>query len=383
MRIAGAESGRRGVTQQLHARLGRRPAALLPVAGDAAGDDVLPVLAAALGDRHHVVERQLRRGHRLVAVLAGVIVAGVDIGAGERDVVEPAFDPDEAEQADDRGQLEADRHRPNLAVVDRDHLNLPLAPERNRLLPVDDLEWLVRGVEKERLLHDRDYDNRRARGLSRMADSRRLVNTVSYTDIAACDKALGAVVLVCGHRAGACAPRGGVPAAVSRRGAPSRRHRPAEAADRRAAPTPAATVTAGPNRCSHLDGADFRGIPYRNGGTDPSGFDCSGFVQYVFAQHGTALPREVAQQYRVGRDHRSGRGEAWRSVFFETVSRGASHVGMAVGDGRFVHAPSSRGVVRVEKLHASYWARRFVGARRVVVACPAPSGLPGAVAASN
>jgi cell wall-associated NlpC family hydrolase len=109
----------------------------------------------------------------------------------------------------------------------------------------------------------------------------------------------------------------------------------------------------------------YRGVPYRNGGSDPSGFDCSGFVQYVFRQVGTALPREVRDQFRVGREVERSDIEAGDLVFFETVARGASHVGLAIGDGQFVHAPSSRGVVRVESLASSYWSPRYVGARRV------------------
>jgi cell wall-associated NlpC family hydrolase len=110
---------------------------------------------------------------------------------------------------------------------------------------------------------------------------------------------------------------------------------------------------------------EFLGVPYRNGGSDPSGFDCSGFVQWVFGRHGTALPREVHDQYRIGHAIDLQDVRAGDLLFFETVSRGASHVGIALGDGRFVHAPSSRGVVRVEPYTASYWAWRFVGARRV------------------
>ena len=109
----------------------------------------------------------------------------------------------------------------------------------------------------------------------------------------------------------------------------------------------------------------FRGIPYRNGGSDPSGFDCSGFVQYVYAVHGMGLPREVHGQYLIGREVDRKDVKAGDLVFFETVSRGASHVGLAIGGDQFVHAPSSRGVVRVETLASSYWATRFVGARRV------------------
>lgn len=109
----------------------------------------------------------------------------------------------------------------------------------------------------------------------------------------------------------------------------------------------------------------YRGVPYRNGGSDPSGFDCSGFVQWVFAQQGNALPREVRDQYQLGRKIDRDDVQPGDLVFFETVSRGASHVGIALGSEQFVHAPSSRGVVRVESYSTEYWNRRYVGARRV------------------
>ena len=109
----------------------------------------------------------------------------------------------------------------------------------------------------------------------------------------------------------------------------------------------------------------FLGVPYRDGGSSPAGFDCSGFVQYVFAQLGIVLPREVREQYRVGEEVGLSAVEPGDLVFFQTVSRGASHVGLAIGRDQFVHAPSSRGVVRVERYTAQYWASRFVGARRV------------------
>jgi cell wall-associated NlpC family hydrolase len=109
----------------------------------------------------------------------------------------------------------------------------------------------------------------------------------------------------------------------------------------------------------------FRGVPYRNGGTDPAGFDCSGFVRYVFAQFGQQLPREVQSQYKVGRAIDRDHVEPGDLVFFQTVSPGASHVGIAIGNGEFVHAPSSRGVVRTERYTIEYWAKRWVGARRL------------------
>jgi len=109
----------------------------------------------------------------------------------------------------------------------------------------------------------------------------------------------------------------------------------------------------------------LRGVPYRNGGSDPSGFDCSGFVQWVFARNGVLLPREVREQYGAGQKIELRQVRPGDLVFFETVNHGASHVGLVIGADQFVHAPSSTGVVRVERFTTSYWAKRFVGARRI------------------
>jgi cell wall-associated NlpC family hydrolase len=109
----------------------------------------------------------------------------------------------------------------------------------------------------------------------------------------------------------------------------------------------------------------LRGAPYRNGGADPLGFDCSGFVQYVYHQHGITMPREVRQQFTVGNDVDPRAVEPGDLLFFTTVAPGASHVGIAVGGDQFVHAPSTNGVVRVESLSSQYWSNRFVGAKRV------------------
>ena len=109
----------------------------------------------------------------------------------------------------------------------------------------------------------------------------------------------------------------------------------------------------------------LRGSPYLNGGSDPAGFDCSGFTQYVFGQHGVLLPRAVSDQFKMGKPVRADEVAAGDLLFFTTVAPGPTHVAIALGGDEFVHAPSSAGVVRVERLRAAYWAQRFVAARRV------------------
>ena len=109
----------------------------------------------------------------------------------------------------------------------------------------------------------------------------------------------------------------------------------------------------------------LRGAPYRNGGADPNGFDCSGFTWYVFAQHGITLPREVREQFGIGKAVNPDRLAAGDLVFFSTAGPGPSHVGISIGGDEFVHAPSSAGVVRVERLSSGYWLPRLVGARRI------------------
>ena len=109
----------------------------------------------------------------------------------------------------------------------------------------------------------------------------------------------------------------------------------------------------------------LRGVPYRNGGGDPNGFDCSGLTQYVFAQYGIALPRDVHAQFQKGKPIDPTGLAAGDLLFFTTTDRDVSHVAIAIGGDQFVHAPSSSGVVRVEHLSSSYWSQRFVGARRV------------------
>jgi cell wall-associated NlpC family hydrolase len=109
----------------------------------------------------------------------------------------------------------------------------------------------------------------------------------------------------------------------------------------------------------------LRGVPYRNGGADTSGFDCSGFTQYVFAKFGVLLPRGVREQFEAGGKGKSEHIEPGDLLFFSTITSGASHVAIAIGGDQFVHAPSSKGVVRVESLTTPYWSRRFLGIRHI------------------
>jgi cell wall-associated NlpC family hydrolase len=109
----------------------------------------------------------------------------------------------------------------------------------------------------------------------------------------------------------------------------------------------------------------LQGVPYRAGGSDLRGFDCSGLVQYVLAQYGVAVPRVVRDQYELGIRVRLDELAPGDLVFFTTEGRHVSHVGIAIGGDRFVHAPNARGTVRVDSLATGYWGERVAGARRV------------------
>ena len=170
------------------------------------------------------------------------------------------------------------------------------------------------------------------------------------------------LLLILALGAGACASSGAVPRPFPTPGT----SRPPVTSAEPPLPTDHVVVSGAADGYSISSTAlSLRGAPYRNGGADPNGFDCSGFVKYVFEQFGIALPRDVRRQFDVGANVQAATLAPGDLVFFTTVAAGASHVGIAVGGDQFVHAPSSAGVVRVEHLSAQYWASRFVGARRV------------------
>ena len=111
---------------------------------------------------------------------------------------------------------------------------------------------------------------------------------------------------------------------------------------------------------------DLRGVPYRPGGDSPAaGFDCSGFVHYVFAQQNIDVPRTVAEQFTIGYPAALSDVREGDLVFFTTIAPGPSHVGLALGHGEFIHAPSRSGTVRVERLDTQYWHDRIVAVKRI------------------
>ncbi|MBP2002767.1 cell wall-associated NlpC family hydrolase [Paenibacillus shirakamiensis] len=107
------------------------------------------------------------------------------------------------------------------------------------------------------------------------------------------------------------------------------------------------------------------GTDYKSGGTSTNGFDCSGFTQYVFAKLGIDLPHQSGSQFRMGSSVSKGDLKAGDLVFFNTLGSGVSHVGVFVGDGKFAHASSSKGVT-ISKLSDSYYTNRYVGAKRIL-----------------
>ena len=123
------------------------------------------------------------------------------------------------------------------------------------------------------------------------------------------------------------------------------------------------------NKASELvvNAIGFLGAPYRRGGnTIETGFDCSGFVRAIFEQSiGLLLPRRAEQQAAATQNIDKSDLQPGDLVFFNTMRRAFSHVGIYVGDGKFIHSPKPGAEVRVESMGLAYWKGRFDGARRV------------------
>ena len=109
------------------------------------------------------------------------------------------------------------------------------------------------------------------------------------------------------------------------------------------------------------------GVPYKRGGTsEEKGFDCSGFVRYMYEKSvGLVLPRRAEEQAKVTEEINRNELKPGDLVFFNTMKRTFSHVGIYVGDGKFIHAPRPGKAVRVDDMREAYWQKRFNGARRV------------------
>lgn len=114
----------------------------------------------------------------------------------------------------------------------------------------------------------------------------------------------------------------------------------------------------------------FLGVPYRLGGNNAeTGFDCSGFVKAMYEQTvGLILPRKAEQQAAATQHIDRSELQPGDLVFFNTLRRTFSHVGIYIGDGKFIHSPKPGAQVRVENMGISYWSHRFDGARRVTTA---------------
>lgn len=131
----------------------------------------------------------------------------------------------------------------------------------------------------------------------------------------------------------------------------------------KATPTPKPQISRSSSSTLVDNAQSLQGVAYVYGGTSKRGFDCSGYTQYVFKGSGISLPRTSQEQFNVGSSVKKDQLQTGDLVFFTTYAKGASHVGIYVGGGKFIHASNSG--VRTTSLSDSYYANRYLGARRV------------------
>jgi len=122
-------------------------------------------------------------------------------------------------------------------------------------------------------------------------------------------------------------------------------------------------VTSAPTGSLISTAKQYLGVPYVWGGTSPNGFDCSGYIQYIYKQHGVNLPRTVSGQAQYGQKVTRNQLQVGDLIVFETYKPGPSHAGIYLGNGQFIHAGGDR--VQISSLSTSYWSTRLLYAKRL------------------
>jgi cell wall-associated NlpC family hydrolase len=109
----------------------------------------------------------------------------------------------------------------------------------------------------------------------------------------------------------------------------------------------------------------YIGTPYKFGTAGPKSFDCSGYLQFIFAKNNVSIPRTADEQYKLGQKSTRGQLVEGDLVFFSTYEPGPSHCGLYLGDGKFIHASSSKGI-RIDELDNDYWKAHYLGGKHIV-----------------